>query len=221
MSPVRAQSLLSLPNLLSLSRIPLGGLFWLGLGPTGRQSPWAFVIMGLAAVSDVLDGHLARRNAARAAAAGGSRQGEVGGGTGAWLDPICDKLFVASVLGAIIVHRHPQPWLLALIVSRELAQLPLSLVYRFLPMLHSWLRYDFRASGLGKAATVAQFLAITALILDHPSIAIFAAIAFVLGLAALADYIRRAVAIGRSRLAAGEDHDDHDDHNDHGDPGDV
>jgi phosphatidylglycerophosphate synthase len=232
--------LLSWPNLLSLSRIPLGGLFWLGIGPSGRQSVWAFVVMGLAAASDVLDGHLARRNAARARAraaaaahaddgsgTGAAAQGDQGdqgdgdgwgaaprgsaaeagdGGTGAWLDPICDKLFVAAVLGAIIVHRHPQPWLLVLIVSRELAQLPLSLVYRFLPILRTWLRYDFRASGLGKAATVAQFLAITALILDHPSILIFAGIAFVLGMAALVDYVRRAVVIGRSRLDAGRDH---------------
>src|SRR6185369_13016637 len=171
MSPSREQMVLWLPNLLSLTRIPLGGLFWLTLGPTARQSPWAFVVMAAAAVTDVLDGHLARRNAARAAASRAGAAGAAGGGSGAWLDPICDKLFVASVLAAILVHRHPQLWLVALIVSRELIQLPLTLVYRFFPMLRSWLRYDFRASGLGKAATVAQFLAVAALILDHPSIA--------------------------------------------------
>jgi len=198
MSPSREQLLLWLPNLLSLTRIPLGGLFWLTLGPTARQSPWAFGVMAAAAVTDVLDGYLARRNASRAGAAGAAH-----GGSGAWLDPICDKLFVASVLAAILVRRHPQLWLVALIVSRELIQLPLTLVYRFFPVLRSWLRYDFRASGLGKAATVAQFVAVAALILDHPSIAIFAAIAFVLGVAALADYVRRAIAIGRARLDAG------------------
>ena len=67
-------------------------------------------------------------------------------------------------------------------------------------MLRIWLRYDFRASLLGKAATVAQFLAIAALILDHPSIRIFAAIAFLLGIAALIDYVRRAIVIGKARL---------------------
>jgi phosphatidylglycerophosphate synthase len=197
MSLSQQQMLLLLPNLLSLSRIPLGGLFWLTLGPTARQSPWAFGVLALAAVTDVLDGHLARRNVARAQAAG---LAVTGGGSGAWLDPICDKVFVALVLAAIVVSRHPNLWLVALIISRELFQLPMSLVYRFFPPLRSWLRYDFRASGLGKAATVAQFLAIAALILDHPSIAIFAAIAFVLGVAALVDYVRRAIAIGRSRL---------------------
>ena len=54
---------------------------------------------------------------------------------------------------------------------------------------------------LGKAATVAQFLAITVLILDHPSIRIFAVLSFVLGLAAVGDYVRRAVVIGKTRLA--------------------
>jgi phosphatidylglycerophosphate synthase len=206
MSLSRLQNLLSTPNLLSLSRIPLGVAFWFALGPTADRSYWAFAVMGAAAVTDVLDGYLARRQAAGAAARGGRSAGAVdpSGGTGAWLDPICDKIFVALVLASIIVRRHPAPALVLLIVSRELLQLPLGLVYRFLPVLRSWLRYDFRASALGKAATVAQFLAIATLILDHPSIKIFAAIAFLLGLAALADYVRRAVAIGRRRLAETE-----------------
>src|SRR4051812_33114252 len=107
MSPSREQILLALPNLLSLTRLPLGGLFWLALGPTARQSLWAFGVMAAAAVTDVLDGHLARRNAARAAAARGAPPSDNDdedaaapgtGGMGAWLDPICDKLFVALVL---------------------------------------------------------------------------------------------------------------------------
>ena len=188
-------NLLSLPNLLSLSRIPLGGAFWLVLGPTARGSIWAFVSLGVAALTDVLDGYLARRQARRA---GGELEPD--GGTGAWLDPICDKLFVGAVLAAIIVRRHPPPLLIGLILTRELVQLPLGIVYRFVPALRNWLRYDFRASILGKAATVAQFLAIAALILDHPSLAMFAVIAFALGIAALVDYVRRAVRIGKDRL---------------------
>jgi phosphatidylglycerophosphate synthase len=203
MSLFRRQSLLSLPNLLSLSRVPLGGAFWLALGPTAARSGWAFAVMGVAALTDVLDGHLARRAAARAVAAqgaGGPAPADLMGGVGAWLDPICDKLFVGLVLGAIIVRRHPPLGLVLLILSRELFQLPLGLVYRLVPLLRNWLQYDFRASLLGKAATVAQFLAIAALILDHPAIRIFADIAFLLGVAALVDYVRRAVVIGRRRL---------------------
>ena len=193
--------LMSLPNLLSLSRIPLGGVFWLVLAPTARDSIGAFLVMGIAALTDVLDGYLARRQAQRA---GGSSEAD--GGTGAWLDPICDKLFVGAVLAAIIVKRHPPPLIIALILTRELAQLPLGIAYRFIPALRSWLRYDFRASLLGKAATVAQFMAIAALTLDHPSNATFAVIAFGLGIAALADYMRRAIRIGKARIEQAKRH---------------
>jgi phosphatidylglycerophosphate synthase len=196
MSLPRPSPLMSLPNLLSLSRIPLGAAFWLVLGPTAQGSIWAFVIMAAAAVTDVLDGYLARRQARRTGGAGSLPDG----GTGAWLDPICDKLFVGAVLAAIIVRRHPPPLLVVLILTRELVQLPIGAAYRFIPTVHNWLRYDFRASVLGKAATVAQFLAVAALILDHPSIAIFAGIAFLLGIAALVDYMRRAIRIGKDRL---------------------
>jgi phosphatidylglycerophosphate synthase len=184
MSFPRLQNLLTAPNLLSLSRIPLGVAFWFALGP-----------------ADVLDGYLARRLAARAAGGTGAAV-EPGGGTGAWLDPICDKLFVGSVLAAIMVRRQPPIWVVLLILSRELAQLPIGVVYRFLPTLRTWLRYDFRASVLGKGATVAQFIAIAALILNHRWIRLFAFLAFVLGLGALVDYFRRAVAMGKSRHEA-------------------
>ena len=200
MSFLRLRNLLTVPNLLSLSRIPLGGAFWFTLGPTQAPARGAFALLALAALTDVMDGYLARRQAARAAG-GAARAIEPGGGTGAWLDPICDKLFVGSVLSAIVVRRQPAIWLVLLIVTRELVQLPIGVVYRFLPTLRSWLRYDFRASPLGKGATVAQFMAIAALILEHPWVRLFAFLSFVLGVAAMADYLRRAIAIGKSRRA--------------------
>jgi hypothetical protein len=84
-------------------------------------------------------------------------------------------------------------------VTRELLQLPMVLVYRTSVTLRRWLRYDFRASYLGKGATVVQFLAVSALILGvNEAIAWrLALLAFALGLLALGDYIRRAIIIGR------------------------
>jgi phosphatidylglycerophosphate synthase len=91
--------------------------------------------------------------------------------------------------------------LLALIVARELLQLPMSIVYRTIPTLRRWLRYDFRASVLGKAATIAQFLAIGALVAGLPAhLPVY--LAFALGIIALGDYLRRAIAIGRARRTA-------------------
>jgi cardiolipin synthase (CMP-forming) len=192
----RSDPIFTAANLLSLARLPLGLVFWLVL-----RAPWggalaATGVLVLAGITDVLDGAVARRALAR-------RTGKAGGmpaGTGSWLDPICDKLFVASVLAAIWVERRPGLSLLALIMTRELAQLPLAVIYAVVPSLRRWLRYDFRASLLGKAATLMQFLAILALLFRHPAVVLFATVAFVVGLLALADYIVRAVRIGRERL---------------------
>jgi len=189
MADAPANGLFTAPNLLSLSRLPLGWVFWVALGPTAtaRNGALALGVMGLAAGTDVLDGYLARRRGVDAA------------GTGSWLDPICDKLFVGAVLGALHFERGVPLSLLAIIVARELAQLPIALFYRLFPTLRSWLRYDFRASPLGKAATIAQFVAIAAVIAGLPA-RVTAWGACAVGTAALIDYVRRAVVMGRQRL---------------------
>lgn len=190
MSESAPSKITSLPNLLSLSRLPLGGVFWATVGPTATplSSGMALGVMGLAAATDVLDGTIARRRGASNA------------GMGSWLDPICDKLFVGAVLGALHFQRGVPFWLLAVIVARELIQLPMVVVYRVFPTLRHWLRYDFRASHLGKAATIIQFLAIGSLVMGWPTAYPLAWGAFGVGLVALADYVRRAVAIGKRRL---------------------
>ena len=143
--------------------------------------------MALAAVTDMLDGTIARRRGASTA------------GMGSWLDPICDKLFVGAVLAALHFERGVPLSLLAVIVTRELLQLPMAVVYRTVPTLRHWLRYDFRASHLGKAATIMQFLAIGTLVMGWPASVPCAWGAFGLGIVALIDYVRRAVQIGKQR----------------------
>ena len=94
-------------------------------------------------------------------------------------------------------------WLLALIVARELMQLPMVVVYRVFPTLRHWLRYDFRASHLGKAATI---IAVPRDRIAGDGLAGRAAarVGRVRRSAcvALVDYVRRAVAIGKQRLHA-------------------
>ena len=190
-------SFFSVANLLSLARLPLALLFAVALAaPWG--GPWAALgVLALAGLTDALDGMFARRAEARRTGTAGS---VAPAGTGSWLDPICDKVFVASVLGAIWYRTQPSMGVLALIVARELAQLPLSLIYAVVPALRRWLRYDFRASVLGKAATVSQFIAIAALLFDSTLVRPAAWVTFALGLLALGDYVLRAVRIGRARL---------------------
>jgi cardiolipin synthase (CMP-forming) len=189
-------SFFTIANVLSLSRLPLGFLFAVVfVAPWG--GPWgALVVLAVAGITDALDGRFARRAQARRT---GNHHAETPAGTGSWLDPICDKLFVATVLAAIWFQSRFSLAVLALILGRELAQLPLSLVYLALPWLRRWLRYDFRASFLGKAATVAQFAAITALLFRSALAPVAAGVSFGVGMLALTDYLVRAVKLGRLR----------------------
>jgi phosphatidylglycerophosphate synthase len=189
MSASPAFAFFTLPNLLTLARLPLGWLFWVVLGRTADRALPALGILALAAVTDMLDGPLARRRGADA------------GGPGAWLDPTCDKLFMAGVLGGLHFERGVSLALLAMIVARELLQLPMVIVYRLSAALRRWLRYDFHASPIGKTATIIQFLTISALILRLPARAL-ALMSCLLGLTALGTYVWRAVVLGRARLQA-------------------
>jgi cardiolipin synthase len=177
------------PNLLSLARLPLGLLFWLVMGATPGHALPVLGVLALAAITDVLDGITARRRGVDLA------------GVGSWLDPLCDKLFVGAVLAALHFQRGVPLGLLALIVARELLQLPMTLVYRAIPTLRRWLQYDFRASPLGKAATISQFFAVGALIVGLPA-RVPIVLAFTLGIVALGDYVLRAIEIGRHHQGA-------------------
>jgi CDP-diacylglycerol--glycerol-3-phosphate 3-phosphatidyltransferase/cardiolipin synthase len=190
-------SVFSLANLLSLSRLPLAVAFVFALNAGAGWAPPLLVLL-LAGASDALDGWFARRQAARQA---GGAAVETPAGMGSWLDPFCDKVFVATVLGALWWRYRPPLGWLALILGRELAQLPLSLVYLAVPALRRWLRYDFRASLPGKAATILQFAAIVALIFHSRFSPVLALAAFAMGMIALTDYVSRAVRMGRQRLA--------------------
>lgn len=196
MSSFPRQSFFTVANLLSLSRVPLALVFAVAL-----VAPWggpgvATVVLAMAGFTDALDGVFARRSEARRT---GGRARGTPAGTGSWLDPICDKLFVATVLTAIWFASQPPLTLLALILARELAQVPLSLIYVAVPALRRWLRYDFRASLFGKAATVLQFGAIAALVWKSAVAPGLAWVSFVVGLVALGDYLRRAVNLDRRR----------------------
>ncbi|MCX5795022.1 MAG: hypothetical protein NTY77_05980 [Elusimicrobia bacterium] len=177
------KSLLSAPNLVSLSRIPMGALVWL------RPLDPAYVLglMALAAASDVLDGRLERHSRANQA-----HPGRLEPSIGVWLDPLCDKIFILSLLAAVMLARRPAFFLLPLIAAREIIQTLASLGWRFIPRLRAHLCPRFRASAMGKAATTGQFLTIGAVIIGHPSQVPLAVLTGALGLAAGINYVWRA-----------------------------
>jgi phosphatidylglycerophosphate synthase len=168
----------ALPLVLTLLRIPLAALVWVKPG----CAPCTLTLMVIAGVSDVLDGALARWVRRRE-----GREGERD--AGAWLDPLCDKIFVVSALLSVFVSLRPPVWMVLLIAARELAQVPLVAFLRFRGVVRT---FDFRAALIGKLATVLQFGAVAAILFRHPSQAPLAVAAGVLGLASSLYYFLRA-----------------------------
>jgi phosphatidylglycerophosphate synthase len=184
------EPILSLPNLLTLARLPMAVAAWL-------VAPWPgalLALMAAAALSDVLDGWFARRMRAWRKARGLPTRG-LGekGGRGAWLDPLCDKIFVLSVIAAVWWFYEPAWWLLLLIGARELLLVPLLVLWKLIP--HKPL--DMRAGMAGKLATVAQFLALWSILLGMENQLVPAAAAAVVGVIAVIDYVRRAITASR------------------------
>ena len=172
-----------LAHALTVIRLPLAALFWV----LATRPPYAAAVIAAAALTDMLDGRVARRALRRGAA---GRVAEAG----AWLDPLCDKLFAVTVLAALAVRVGTPLWVLALVGARELVVGPLALVYRLTP-LHRRYHWDFHASRAGKHATVAQFVAVGALAVAAPGAVVLATVAALFGLAAAADYVRRAARL--------------------------
>ena len=132
-----------LANALSLLRIALAPVVVLSLRHDGAQAgAVSILLLGLAGATDVLDGIAARRLHQT------SRLGRV-------LDPVADKIFIASVCGALVAWQSFPAWLLLLQLVRDAGILAAGafLLRR---------RQVVGASPAGKAATWAMFLTILA-----------------------------------------------------------
>jgi len=187
---------LALPNVLTLSRIPLAAAIWVA----PAWAPWTLSIIALAGVSDVLDGWLVRRRRRRLASHHDAGAWAAGTGQGAFLDGLCDKIFVVSVLLAVAVAIAPPIHLVLLIAARELLTAGFAVAWKVLPS--SWREaHDFTAGLPGKVATVAQFGAIILAILGLPLFEPVAWVAGALGVAAVAYYFVRTVRSARLQRA--------------------
>ena len=129
------------PNLVSVLRVLLIPVIIALIFRRTAAADWAAVaVFIVGAMSDGLDGYLARRHSMKTS-------------TGAWLDPLSDKLFVAAPAIALsTIGRFPW-WATVAIVAREIAVTVLR-----------W-RLDTRAvsmpaSKVAKTKTAAQLLAV-------------------------------------------------------------
>jgi len=138
----------NVPNLVSLTRLPLAALF-----PFTLEHPvWAIALLVAAGATDVFDGWYARRFHQETP-------------TGAWLDAVMDKAFVLTVVVTLIAASLVSPDEALLLATRDLGELPLLLYWLAVRRAR---RRERSANQLGKLATLAQFAAVAALIAGAP-----------------------------------------------------
>ncbi len=141
---------LNLPNFLTLLRILLVPVVVVALlDETPNGDAIAAGVFALAALTDGLDGYLARSRAQITT-------------FGKLMDPLADKLLVTAALVALVSLGRLEAWIAMVIIAREFAVTGLRgvAVERGVVIQASW---------LGKAKTILQVAAIIALIAADPA----------------------------------------------------
>jgi len=143
------QDALNLPNLLTFGRIiviPL--VLWL----IGRGSPrdclWATIVYSLAALTDLIDGWLARRM-------------NIVSVLGKFLDPLADKLLVMATLIWMVPMGRIAGWAVVLLLAREIS-------ITGLRSIASSEGVVIAAGEGGKSKTALQMVGILCLIIGYP-----------------------------------------------------
>lgn len=104
-----AEEAKKLPNILTFLRIALiPPVMWLMLEQTPAGNFFATILFAVAAVTDWLDGYLARRQGLESV-------------LGKFLDPLADKLIVNAVLVLAAELGRIPGWFVVLLLSREIA----------------------------------------------------------------------------------------------------
>ena len=147
---------MNLPNLLTLLRtffVPLmvAALVQENLNVRLGAVPVATEFLALAiflsaAITDILDGYLARR----------WKQVTT---VGTLLDPIADKMLISAALIALVQVRQIPAWMAILIIGREFAVTGL----RSIAAAEG---YTIKASDLGKTKTVTQVIAVSLILIS-------------------------------------------------------
>jgi phosphatidylglycerophosphate synthase len=164
------RNFVTLPNLLSLARLPLAAAFVLADTTTAR-----IAIVAAVAVSDLADGFFARRMRSHDRAAGQI------------VDPVTDKLFVLIALIAFAVRRDiTAPQLLLLLMRDIYVTFALIII---LKVLH-WQHLSFKSRLLGKGVTVLQIACLFALLFWRAALLPLLWATAVVSVFAIIDYTR-------------------------------
>ena len=154
------------PDALSLLRIPLAALFLYAATPAAR-----FIILAVTALSDLLDGPWARRM-------GGSR-------FGAFLDPLCDKIFMGTAFFAVVRADVLPPLEIVGVLLRDIMA-----VAAFVGSIFLGRPTSIPARAGGKAVTWCQMLTLTAFVAESDLLRPLAWATAAISVYAIADYGR-------------------------------
>jgi CDP-diacylglycerol--glycerol-3-phosphate 3-phosphatidyltransferase len=146
---VLLQEFWNLPNMLTLGRILLIPLFvWFTYNADPLYSFCAAALFTLAAVTDVVDGYLARRwNLVTV--------------VGKFMDPLADKLIVMASLIWLVPMARISAWVVVVLLSREISVTGLRSIAASEGVVIS-------AGQEGKVKTALQMIGIVALLLGYP-----------------------------------------------------
>jgi CDP-diacylglycerol---glycerol-3-phosphate 3-phosphatidyltransferase len=140
--------LLNLPNILTLSRIAaVPVVVFLLLFESKENCFWAAFVFTLAAITDWLDGYLARKWGIVTI-------------LGKFLDPLADKLIVMAALIMLIPLDRVPAWAVFVILAREL-------IVSGIRSIASSEGIVIAASDLGKYKTIFQMVSIVGLLLHY------------------------------------------------------
>jgi CDP-diacylglycerol--glycerol-3-phosphate 3-phosphatidyltransferase len=139
---------LNLPNMLTMGRIvAIPVVLWLQAQDTKVCNFWAMILYALAAITDFVDGYLARRMGLTSV-------------LGKFLDPLADKLIVLASLVFMVGQGRVPAWAVIVIMARELSVTAL----RTIAMSEGVV---IAASRGGKDKTAVQMVAVLVLILHN------------------------------------------------------
>jgi CDP-diacylglycerol--glycerol-3-phosphate 3-phosphatidyltransferase len=146
MEKLSRRQILSLPNGLTVLRIlAIPVILVLVFEPGEMNRLLTALLFVLAAITDSLDGYLARRHGLVTT-------------LGTFLDPLADKLLIVTALIALVPARGVPVWMVIILVGREIAVTGLRGIAVSQGMVIS-------AGGLGKLKTFFEVIAVTLFIL--------------------------------------------------------
>ena len=145
----KKREILNLPNTITLARISVVPfLFFLLMSPGPFWSLVLAALFVLASITDFLDGFIARKYNLITT-------------LGKFLDPLADKLIVNTAMILMIPIGRIDAWIVVIIIIRDL-------IVDGIRSIASSEGIYIQASTLGKQKTLAQIIAVTALMIHYP-----------------------------------------------------